>query len=189
MNWEWVRARIVYIPTLVWNLLLGRWLRTRDWWNRIDKQVILGALPFSWDIPKLSAEGVRAVVNTCQEYRGPVEKYLEYGIQQLRIPTIDFTHPSLEDIERAVEFMNRQIADGKTVYVHCKAGRARSATVVVCWLIQNKQISAARAHQWVKRYRPQVNHHLAHRPVIREFERRHLTRKTANSQKMPSANR
>ena len=173
MFWKWLRARVVYVPSLMWNILLGRLLKTRDWWNRIDQHVLLGAMPFSRDVDKLSSEGVGAVVNTCQEYAGPVEKYEELGIKQLRIPTIDFTPPALEDVECAVEFMNQQIAAGNTVYVHCKAGRARSATVVICWLIQNKQISAASAQQWVRKYRPQVND-LARRPVIREFERQHL---------------
>ena len=157
----------------MWNVLLGRLLKTRDWWNRIDKHVLLGALPFSRDVDKLLSEGVGAVVNTCQEYAGPIDRYEKAGIEQLRIPTIDFTPPTLEDIERAVEFMNVHIAEGKSVYVHCKAGRARSAMVVICWLIQNKQISAVSAQQWVKRFRPHINN-LAHRAVIRQFEQQHL---------------
>jgi atypical dual specificity phosphatase len=173
MFWKWLRARVAYVPSLIWNMLLGRCLKTRDWWNRIDSHVLLGALPFSRDVNKLASEGVSAVVNTCQEYAGPISKYKELGISQLRIPTIDFTPPTLQDIERAVEFMNRHIAAGNTVYVHCKAGRGRSATVVICWLIQNKQISADSAQRWVRKFRPQVND-LANRPVIREFERQYL---------------
>ena len=170
---KWLNARIVYVPSLMWNVLLGRLLKTRDWWNRIDQRVLLGALPFSRDVDKLSSEGVGAVVNICEEYAGPIRKYEELGIKQLRIPTIDFTSPALKDVERAVEFMNRHIADGNSVYVHCKAGRGRGATVVICWLIQNKQISAASAQQWVKQFRPQIND-LVHRPVIRKFEQQYL---------------
>lgn len=173
MFWKWFRARALYVPSLIWNIFLGRWLKTRDWWNRVDSHVLLGALPFSRDVDRLASEGVGAVVNTCEEYAGPTGKYEELGIKQLRIPTIDFTHPALKDIECAVEFMNRQIAEGTSVYVHCKAGRGRSATIVICWLIQNKQISAASAQQWIERIRPQVNK-LSHRPVVLEFERQHL---------------
>lgn len=157
----------------MWNVLLGRVLKTRDWWNRIDEHVLLGALPFPFDVDRLSSEGVVAVVNTCEEYAGPIAKYKNLGIKQLRIPTIDFTPPVLEDIETAVEFINQQIADGGSVYVHCKAGRARSAVVVICWLIQTRQISAVCAQQWVKRNRPHINN-LANRPVVLEFERQHL---------------
>ena len=44
----------------------------------------------------MHADGVRAVVNTCEEYVGPVAQYQHHGIEQLRIPTTDFTHPKLD---------------------------------------------------------------------------------------------
>lgn len=67
------------------------------------------------------------MVNTCEEYAGPVVEYAEHGIEQLRIPTTDFTHPRMEDVERAVEFVQDHAQRGETVYIHCKAGRAQSA--------------------------------------------------------------
>ena len=100
-------------------------------WIEIDQQ---NAFPFASTVPELAAEGVRAVVNTCEEYAGPTEAYEQAQIEQLRIPTVDFTPPTLEMVEQAVEFIKQQIAQGHTVYVHCKAGRGRSATVVACWL-------------------------------------------------------
>ena len=44
--------------------------------------------------------------------------------------------------------MNEQIAAGGKVYVHCKAGRARSATVAMCWLMKAKNMSAEEAQQF-----------------------------------------
>ncbi len=117
-------ARAVFYPTLCWNFLLGRILKVRHWWDRIDPHVIVGAFPFRSDVDGLSEEGVRAVVNTCEEYAGPVVEYAEHGIEQLRIPTTDFTHPRMEDVERAVEFVQDHAQRGETVYIHCKAGRA-----------------------------------------------------------------
>lgn len=74
-------ARLLFWPTLLWNMLLGRVLRVRHWWDRVDDHVILGALPLSRDVPRLAAEGVRAVVNTCEEYAGPVDAYARAGIE------------------------------------------------------------------------------------------------------------
>jgi atypical dual specificity phosphatase len=162
-------SRLLFYPTLLWNMLLGRWLGVRHWWDRIDDHVILGALPFASDVPKLAAEGVRAVVNTCEEYAGPVEQYAAAGIRQLRIPTTDFHPPTLADIERAVEFMRESAARGETVYVHCKAGRARSATVVVCWLVATHGLSPAEAQQFVLARRPHVLKTVAEREVVRQF--------------------
>lgn len=168
--WNWIKARVVFYPTLLWNMLLGRWLKTRNWWDRIDTYVLLGAFPFSRDVAKMASEGVKGVVNTCEEYAGPVDQYREFEIEQMRMPTVDFTHPSYDDVCRAVAFIDSYVDQEKSVYIHCKAGRARSATVAICWLMKAKGISAAEAQLWLDEKRPHVNHHLPSRPVVRKFE-------------------
>ena len=163
-------ADAVFYPTLWWSMLLARKLKVRNWWDDVNEHIVLGAYPFDVDVARLAQEGVTAVVNTCQEYAGPVAEYEKHSISQLRIPTIDFTHPSFEDVERAVEFMDRQIASGGRIYVHCKAGRARSATVVACWLIKNRKMTADAAQQFLLSKRSHVNRRLALRPVVQQFE-------------------
>lgn len=59
------------------------------------------------------------------------------GVTQLRLETPDFTgSPNLEQLQRGVDFLEVHRAIGDTVYVHCKAGRTRSATVVAAYLMQ-----------------------------------------------------
>ena len=169
---NWIKARLIFYPTLLWNVVLGRWLKLRNWRDPIDDHVVLGAFPFSKDVSELAAEGVKAVVNTCEEYAGPQKEYARYGIEQMRMPTIDFTHPSFVDVNRAVDFIQENVDAGKTVYIHCKAGRGRSATVAICWLMKSKQISADAAQKWLIEKRHHVNHHLPSRPVVQEFERK-----------------
>ena len=169
MNWKWLYARLVFLPTLVWNVLLGRVLCVRHWWDEVHPQVILGARPFRCDVAKLANLGVGGVVNTCEEFRGPIDLYQQHSIAEFWIPTVDFTHPSLFDVQRAVQFMEQQMARGKKVYVHCKAGRGRSATVVCCWLIKSQGLTPEAAQQILSARRPHVNQHLADRPVIKEF--------------------
>lgn len=151
-------------------MLLGRWLKTRNWWDKVDDHVIVGAFPFARDVPQMADAGVGAVVNTCEEYEGPVSQYQQFDIRQLRIPTVDFTHPSYEDVQRAVDFMVEQIEEDRTVYVHCKAGRARSATVVLCWMIQARGLSAQEGQTLLLKHRPHVNPCLTERPVVQKFE-------------------
>lgn len=168
---NWIYARVVFYPTLCWSMLLARVLSVRNWWDRVDPHIIVGAFPFARDVSKMAEEGVQAVVNTCEEYHGPVEQYQKFGIEQFRMPTIDFTHPDFDDVCRAVDFIDANVAQEKTVYIHCKAGRARSATVAVCWLMKSKQISAAEAQKVVSQHRPHVNQRLAERPVVQRFEK------------------
>ena len=164
-----VVARSLFVPTLGWNMLLGRVLRVRRWWDRVDEHLVLGALPLARDVPRLHAEGVRGVINTCEEYAGPVSAYERAGIQQLRLPTIDFTHPSLQSVQQGIEFIERHAAAGESVYVHCKAGRARSATIAMCWLIAFKNLSPDDAQRILLQRRPHVNAKLTSRPVVQEF--------------------
>ena len=170
MNLSWLYARTIFYPTLWWNMLLGRLLKIRRWWDQVDDHVILGAFPFAVDVARLAEQGVGAVVNTCEEYSGPTAEYEKHGITQLRIPTVDFTHPKLKDVEKAVHFMDDAVSQGKKVYVHCKAGRARSATVVICWLIKNKDISADEGQRLLNQFRPHINQRLPERPVVQQFE-------------------
>ncbi|MFV1965290.1 MAG: dual specificity protein phosphatase family protein, partial [Pirellulaceae bacterium] len=96
---------------------------------------MIGALPLASDVPKMHAEGVRAVVNMCEEYAGPVAAYESLGMLQLRLKTIDFASPSLADLQQGVAFIEEHAHSNQTVYIHCKAGRGRSATMVLCWLV------------------------------------------------------
>ncbi len=165
-------AKSVFYPTLAWNYTLGRILRMRRWWDYIDPSVIVGAYPFARDVAGLSAEGVKGVVNTCEEYPGPLIAYEAFGIEQFWMPTTDFTHPRLNDITNAVEFIQRHVVAPGKVYIHCKAGRARSATVALCWLIKYRSMTIEEGQQTLLIARPHINPRLGEREVVQEFARR-----------------
>jgi atypical dual specificity phosphatase len=58
------------------------------------------------------------------------------GVELLKISTLDFTAtPSQENIKKAVDFIMANKKKDQTVYVHCKAGRTRSVTVVACYMM------------------------------------------------------
>ena len=162
-------ARSAFYPTLGWNMFLSRVMNVRRWWDRIDPHVIVGAYPFARDVPGLAEEGVKAVVNTCEEYAGPTIEYDKHGIEQLHIPTTDFTHPRLEDVKCAVEFVQKHVEQEQSVYIHCKAGRARSATVALCWLMKYRGLSMEEGQKVLLECRTHVNPRLAQRPVVQQF--------------------
>ena len=65
------------------------------------------------------------------------QEWKAWGIEQLRLPTVDFTAtPTQCDIDKAVGFILGHRLKQNSVYVHCKAGRTRSATVVACYLVK-----------------------------------------------------
>jgi atypical dual specificity phosphatase len=163
------KARLLFWPTYAWNILLGRILHLRRWWDEIEPGLWLGARPTRADVNQLASLGVKAVVNLCQEFRGPLQAYRARGIDELWLPTIDFTPPTLEDIRRGVEFIRHHRAQGKGVYVHCKAGRGRSATLVLCWLMEEHGCSPAEAQALMAARRPHVKLDLDRRDVVRQW--------------------
>ncbi len=169
-----VKLRLIrwsFVPSLLSEMALAAVLPQRRWWDKVDDRLYLGALPFAHHAERLHHLGVRAAVNTCLEYRGPVAAYARLGIEQLRIPVADYHAPSLHDVQQAVAFIARHRAAGGAVYVHCKAGRGRSATIVLCWLVKQRGMSPEEAQQWLAKRRPHVDRFLYRRPVVQEFWR------------------
>ena len=55
----------------------------------------------------------------------------------MRLDTTDLgVAPSQDKLLTGVDFIQRHGQLNQSVYVHCKAGRARSTTVVVCYLMK-----------------------------------------------------
>lgn len=162
-------ARVAYFPSLIWDKLVCQVLRGQNHWDEIEPGVILGAFPTSDDVDRLHSIGVRGVVNTCEERAGPVQQYRHLDIEQLRIPTIDFTEPTVDAIKEAIEFIDRYLLASSSVYVHCKSGRGRSATVVLCWLMHRHGYSPEQAQLQLSLRRGQALASLHRRKCVQEF--------------------
>lgn len=160
------QAQVLYWPTLSYNYLLGRVLKVRRWWDHVDKQVILGARPFRRDAKRLRELGVTGVVNMCEEYFGPMREYERLGIEQLHLPTVDFTHPLVDHVEAGAAFIEKHVSNNGIVYVHCKAGRARSATIVLWWLVKYRKMTPVEAQAHLIKFREHINPRVYLRPVI-----------------------
>ena len=146
-------------------------IKNRNWWDEIDDYLILGAIPFSGDIKKFREIGVSCIINLCAESEGPVNLYGDQNIQYFRIPTVDFTCPSVAGIDLGVSIIERYFEQKKIVYIHCKAGRGRSASVVYCWLVKYRNYSPQDAMAFLLTKRPHINKHIYRRiPVKRYLE-------------------
>ncbi|KAJ3670939.1 hypothetical protein LUZ60_008365 [Juncus effusus] len=152
-------ARILFYPTLAYNVFRNKIQSEFRWWDRVDPYVLLGAVPFPSDVPHLQQLGVRGVVTLNEPYETlvPSDLYQAHEIEHLVIPTRDYLFaPSFDDICRAVDFIHKNASCGKTTYVHCKAGRGRSTTIVLCYLIKHKNMTAEESLNHVRSVRPRV---------------------------------
>jgi atypical dual specificity phosphatase len=99
-------------------------------------------------------------------------RYEELGISQLHLPVVDYTSPSLLQLEQAVSFVESFLSRSETVYIHCKGGKGRSATVVLAFFIKHYKLSRHDALRRLKSRRPQVSTYIFRRPPLIEFEER-----------------
>ncbi|RWW29748.1 hypothetical protein GW17_00005716 [Ensete ventricosum] len=183
-------ARVLFYPTLMYNVLRNKIQAEFRWWDEVDQFVLLGAVPFRKDVPRLQQLGVRGVITLNEPYETlvPSSLYKVHGIDHLVVPTTDYLFaPSLVDICQAVDFIHSKdfsvpylhndgnASHGRTTYVHCKAGRGRSTTIVLCYLvIEYKNMTPVAALEYVRSRRPRVLLAPSQWQAVQEYSRRKL---------------
>ncbi|XP_013876879.1 phosphatidylglycerophosphatase and protein-tyrosine phosphatase 1 [Austrofundulus limnaeus] len=168
-------ARLLFYPTLGYNVLMEK-VSSRRWFDRVDDTVILGALPFrSMTKQLVETENVRGVITMNEEYEtkyfcNSAEEWHAAGVEQLRLSTVDLTGvPSLENLLTGVEFVLHHRERGSSVYVHCKAGRSRSATLAAAYLIRLHSCSPEEACQKLASVRPHILVRSAQLEMLRKY--------------------
>ena len=179
-----VAARVYFWPTLP--ITFGmRWGKLK---TQMDETVMVGVAPVGLGISpaQLHTLGVRAVINLCDEYRGPVEEYARLGMEELWLPTVDHFEPSVSSLREAIEFIEGHRVKKHLVYVHCKAGHGRSAAVVFCWLFsRNPEANPAELADSMRRKR-KVRKSLHLQPNVAAF-RRECLRESRAGKNVPSS--
>uniref|UniRef100_A0A0D6QVV4 phosphatidylglycerophosphatase n=1 Tax=Araucaria cunninghamii TaxID=56994 RepID=A0A0D6QVV4_ARACU len=175
-------ARVLFYPTLFYNVVRNKLQAEFRWWDEVDQYLLLGAVPFPKDVQRLKELGVRGVVTLNESYETlvPTSMYQDQGIKHLVIPTRDYLFaPSFEDIRRAVEFIHENAICGKTTYVHCKAGRGRSTTIVLCYLVEYRQMTPEDAYAYVRSKRPRVLLAASQWQAVQEYRKQRNQQQTA----------
>jgi atypical dual specificity phosphatase len=124
----------------------------------VHDDLVIGAYPLDiLDIDALASFGVQRVLNLVEdeEYepgtRALVEAgYAELGIVEERIPTVDFGSLTPEFLDAAVGVVLGWMDEGQVSYVHCRAGRQRSAAVAAGAVAAYERIDIRSALDYVR---------------------------------------
>lgn len=127
--------------------------------------LVLGAIPLDADdVRTLHWIGVGRIVNLVgdSEYADGARQAVttaldEAGIREHRVPIVDYGSLSDEALEEATAVTNRWLDDGNIVYLHCRAGWQRSATVAAGVVAIRERVDVDDALRMVQRGRPVAN--------------------------------
>ena len=98
----------------------------------------------SEDIATMKEENVGAVATLItkeemEEYGVPdlLKKYEEAGLECKFNPILDQKTPSVEELNKLIDWMDEKIAAGKKVMIHCVGGLGRSGLLAASYLIRH----------------------------------------------------
>lgn len=138
-----------------------------EWFSRFGFAVVgdgllAGAYPLdARDVAHLAAAGVQLTYNLCEdrEYepgqRDDVVAALgRSGIEERRLPLVDYGGLDAAALERSVGEVLSELDAGRRVYLHCRAGWQRSATVAAAVIAVREQVPLARALELLRERKP-----------------------------------
>lgn len=135
--------------------------------NEVAPNVYAGRAPlFRDEVQNLRTLGVTHILDLREEIewttpsqfgRSALAEIERYGLARLSVPVGDAHPPTAADLDRGLDFIETALHLGGTVYVHCRAGRERTAAVVACWHARRRGCSAREALAELRSRRPLFN--------------------------------
>ena len=118
----------------------------------IDQALAGSGMPTTYDeFEWVLQQGIKSIVTMTEN---SLPSQWTHKVNYLHIPTPDLTAPEIEEINEAVDFIHQQINDNKAVMVHCAAGMGRAGTILACYFVKYKKLSARKAIEKIRKERP-----------------------------------
>lgn len=137
--------------------------------DMISEHIYLGDRYAAFNKDWLLSNNVTHIVNmaavTCQCYFPGTFKYLSISI-------LDTVSQDISQFfEACTKYINKAVNGGGRVLVHCEAGRSRSATIVLQYMVTEYKLTLKAAYKRVKKARPIVMPNITFFSQLRKFER------------------
>jgi len=128
----------------------------------VGEDLLAGAYPLdAGDVRRLSAARIDLVYNLCEdvEYaegqRAAVQAALaEAEIEEHRLPLVDYGGLPVAALERSVREVVEALDTGRRVYLHCRAGWQRSATVAAAAIALREGVDVGEALNRLRERKP-----------------------------------
>lgn len=182
---------MLYTSSLFFNQFMnniGLW----NWYDKIYEKnnvfIMLGALPIKTnvlgietrnDLYNIKELGVSAVLSVVESFENNSEGFIfspispqeweKENIKYFQLPIPDFCEIPIKKIYTCVEYINWNIKNNRSVYIHCRVGRHRSSLIVMAYMIKYLNYTSENVYHYVKNHRCQVQN--GHHKTLQLFER------------------
>ncbi|GHG05086.1 diacylglycerol kinase family protein [Thalassotalea marina] len=103
--------------------------------QKVQDNLFLSRRLFPSDLEQLERENITCIVDVTAEFSGLESAMTDKTFDYLAIPTLDHKVPSLRKLRHALNWIDCQIQQSRSVVVHCALGRGRSVFVVAAYLL------------------------------------------------------
>jgi protein-tyrosine phosphatase len=132
---------------------------------QVGDGLVMGAYPQdAEDVAALVGAGVTRIFNLVQDVEyDPGARELSVaaleaaGIEETRLELVDFGSLQPQQIEVAAQAVVAWLDEGEHVYVHCRAGWQRSATVIAAVLTLRENLAPWKALEVLRERKPTAN--------------------------------
>ncbi len=138
-----------------------------NFWRKIYGAIAKKPSNFSWLIDSALAgsgiptsreeldwvreNGIKAIITLTEK---PLKREWLSDIDYLHMPTVDGAAPDIQDIDRAVDFIDKNLKNNKSTMVHCAAGKGRAGTILAAYMIKFNGMGPKNAVQRIRNMRP-----------------------------------
>ncbi len=101
----------------------------------------------------LAQHGVSSVL-TLTESPLPAEWFDGMNIRLRHLPMKDHELPTVGVLDEAATYIDEEVKSGRTILVHCLAGKGRTGSALAAYLMKTKGISSKEAIELLREMRP-----------------------------------
>ncbi len=103
----------------------------------ITSQIAAGYAPMSYqELDDIRDMDIVAIVNLCGEFSDLHEIEEKAGFEVYHLPVADESVPSMEAMEKALEWLDEAVYLQKKILIHCRHGHGRTGTLVSAYLVR-----------------------------------------------------
>lgn len=103
----------------------------------ITDYLAVGHAPMSFvELDSIKKQGINAIINLCAEFDDLHEIENKSGFEVYYLPIQDENTPDMDDMEKALAWLDEAIYLGKKTLVHCRHGIGRTGTFVTSYLLR-----------------------------------------------------